>query len=110
MEVPIAAVSSDSEETASIGTSSGARFASMPAELAQRCPNLVGEERHWVQRVFEFGRLNADSTPEQVELASAHARASRNRSSFGDWEKDERRHLAATEAEALAQTEEEKGR
>jgi hypothetical protein len=67
-------------------------------------PILVGEERHWVKRVFKFGRFHADSTPEQVELASAHAhaRARRNRRSLGDWEKDERRHPTATAAEALA--------
>jgi hypothetical protein len=84
--------------------------ADIAAELAQRCPNLVGEERHCAKRVFEFGRSNADSTPEQVELASAHApvHARPNRRSFGDWEKDERHHPAATAAEALAQTEEEK--
>jgi hypothetical protein len=51
-------------------------------ELARRCPNLIGEERHWVKRVFLFGLFNADSTREQVEVASAHARSVRGNQPF----------------------------
>jgi hypothetical protein len=50
--------------------------------LALKCPSFAGNERHWVMRVFSFGEFNADSTPEEVALASAHARSVRSHRPF----------------------------
>jgi hypothetical protein len=57
--------------------------ANIEEELKQNCPELAGEKRHWVKRVFSFGLFNADSTPEEAELASAHARSVRRNRPFG---------------------------
>jgi hypothetical protein len=48
------------------------------AELVRQCPNLAGQERHWVKRVFLFGVFNANSTQEEIELVSADARSVRD--------------------------------